>query len=61
MQGTLSLEIKQLVWEIDHPLLSSAEVKNVWSYTYTPQYIFMVWCLSQDNVHFITHLLYEIT
>jgi hypothetical protein len=26
------------------PLLSSAEVKNAWSYTSTPQYAFMVWC-----------------
>jgi len=23
---------------------SSADVKNVWSYTSTPQYAFMVWC-----------------
>jgi hypothetical protein len=27
------------------PLTSSAEVKNAWSYTSTPQYVFMAWCL----------------
>jgi len=31
------------VWSYhSHP--SSAEVKNAWSYTSTPQYIFMSWC-----------------
>jgi hypothetical protein len=28
-----------------HSPPSSAEVKNAWSYTSTPQYIFMTWCL----------------
>jgi len=31
-----SLEVKQLGHEADHSLLPSAEVKNVWSYTFTP-------------------------
>jgi hypothetical protein len=31
--------------EADHSPPSSAEVKNVWSYTSTPQYVFMVWSL----------------
>jgi hypothetical protein len=32
------------VWSYhSHP--SSAEVKNTWNYTSTPQYIFMSWCL----------------
>jgi hypothetical protein len=31
--------------EGDHSPLSSAEVKNAWSYTSTPQYGFMAWCL----------------
>jgi hypothetical protein len=30
--------------EADHSLLSSAEVKNVWKYTSTPQYAFVAWC-----------------
>jgi hypothetical protein len=29
----------------DHSRPYSAEVKNAWSYTSTPQYVFMVWCL----------------
>jgi hypothetical protein len=29
--------------EADHSPPSSAEVKNVWSYTSLPQYAFMVW------------------
>jgi hypothetical protein len=28
-----------------HLALSSAEVKNAWSYASTPLYIFMTWCL----------------
>jgi len=30
--------------EADHSPPSSEEVKNVWSYTSTPQYAFMGWC-----------------
>jgi len=30
----------------------SAEVKNVWSYTYTPQYVFMLWCLVKHTDSF---------
>jgi hypothetical protein len=30
--------------EADHLHLSIAIVKNVWSYTSTPQYAFMAWC-----------------
>jgi hypothetical protein len=33
-----------LVREADHSPPSSAEVKNVWSYTSTPQYTFTAWC-----------------
>jgi hypothetical protein len=29
----------------DHSPPTSAEVKNAWNYTSTPQYVFMVWCL----------------
>jgi len=29
-------------WEADHSRTTSAEVKNVWSYTATLPYIFMV-------------------
>jgi hypothetical protein len=35
----------------------SAEVKNAWSYTSTPQYVFMAWCLvkHRDNFTFTLH------
>jgi len=33
--------VKWLGHEADHSPPSSTKVKNVWSYTYTPQYIFM--------------------
>jgi hypothetical protein len=41
----LSLGVKRLGREADHSPPSSAEVKNEWSYTSTPRYIFMAWCL----------------
>jgi hypothetical protein len=49
--GTLSLGVKRPGCEADHSLPSSAEVKNAWSYTSTPQYVFMAWCLvkHRDN------------
>jgi hypothetical protein len=43
--GALSLGVKRPRREADHPPPSSAEVKNAWSYTSTPQYVFMAWCL----------------
>jgi hypothetical protein len=39
--GTLSLGVKRPAREADHSPPPSAEVKNVWSYTPTPQYVFM--------------------
>jgi hypothetical protein len=43
--------IKQLGHE-DHSPLSSAKVKNAWSYTSTPQYVFMAWCLVKHRDKF---------
>jgi hypothetical protein len=43
--GVLSLGVKRPGRETDHSPPCSAEVKNAWSYTPTPQYIFMAWCL----------------
>jgi hypothetical protein len=39
---------------------SSAEVKNAWSYTSTPQYVSMAWCLvkHRDNSTYLPTLLY---
>jgi hypothetical protein len=42
---SLSLEIKRPGREADNSHPSSAEVKNAWSYAYTPQYAFTAWCL----------------
>jgi hypothetical protein len=36
--------------EADHSPPSSAEVKNAWSYTSTPQYAFMAWCLFKHRM-----------
>jgi hypothetical protein len=54
--GVLSLRIKRPGRETDHSPPSSAEVKNEWSYTSTPQYVFMAWCLVKhwDNFTFFT-------
>jgi hypothetical protein len=39
--GALSLGVKRPGYETDHSLPSSAEVKNAWSYTSAPQYVFI--------------------
>jgi hypothetical protein len=44
LPGALSLGVKRLESEADHSTSSSAEDKNAWSYTSTPQYAFMAWC-----------------
>jgi hypothetical protein len=41
--GALSLGVKRPGREVDHSPPSGAEVKNAWSYTSTPQYVFMAW------------------
>jgi hypothetical protein len=38
--------------EAGHSPPSSAEVKNAWSYTSTPQYVFMAWCLVKHRDNF---------
>jgi hypothetical protein len=45
ISGALCRRIKGLGRETNHSFPSSAEVKNAWSYTTTPQYVFMEWCL----------------
>jgi hypothetical protein len=39
----ISLGVKRPGRDADNSPLSSAEVKNVWSYTSTPLYVFMAW------------------
>jgi hypothetical protein len=50
--GALSLGVKWPGREAGHSPPSSAEVKNAWSYTSTPQYAFMTWCLVKHMANF---------
>jgi hypothetical protein len=43
--GALTPEIERPGLESDHSHISSAKVKNAWSYISTPQCVFMAWCL----------------
>jgi hypothetical protein len=43
--GVLFPRVKCPEREADHSPPFSAEVKSEWSYTYTPQYVFMAWYL----------------
>jgi hypothetical protein len=60
--GTLFPEVgvKRPEREADQSPSSSAEVKNAWIYTSTPQYVFMAWCLvkHRDNFTFTIQLLF---
>jgi hypothetical protein len=47
-----SLGLKRLGREADISPPYSAEVKNAWSYTSTPQYVFMAWCLVKHRDKF---------
>jgi hypothetical protein len=40
--GALSLGVQELGREVDHLPPTSAEVKKMWIYSYTPLYVFMV-------------------
>jgi hypothetical protein len=42
--GTFSVGVKRSGRGADHSLPFSAEVKNAWTYTSTPQYAFTAWC-----------------
>jgi hypothetical protein len=46
--------------EADHSTPSGAEVKNVWSYTCTPPYVFMVLCSfkHKDDFTFYFYLVF---
>jgi hypothetical protein len=48
--GALSLGIKRPGCEADHSPPSSAEDKNERSYTSSPQYVFMEWCLIKHSI-----------
>jgi hypothetical protein len=50
--GVLSLGVKRPRREADHSPPSRAKVKKAWSYTSTPQYVFMAWCLVKNRNNF---------
>jgi hypothetical protein len=47
----LTMEVKCPGCEADCSPPSSSEVKNTWSCTSSPQYIFMMWCLIKQEIH----------
>jgi hypothetical protein len=53
--AALYVGLKRQGREANHPPPSSAEVKNKWSYTSIPQYVFRSWCLikHRDNFTFL--------
>jgi hypothetical protein len=58
LPGPLSLGIKRPGREADHSPQFSAEVKNAWGYTSTPQYVLMAWCLvkHRDSSSYLTYI-----
>jgi hypothetical protein len=50
--GALSPGAQRSGREADHSPPSSAEVKNAWSCTSAPQYVFMAWCLVKHRDNF---------
>jgi len=51
-RGTLTPGIKRPGCEADNSPSFSAEVKNAWNYTSSPQYIYMARCLIKHRVYF---------
>jgi len=58
--GALSLVVKRPRCEADHSPPSSVEVKNAWSYTLTPIYAFMAWCIVKHRNNFTFTLRFPI-
>jgi hypothetical protein len=50
--GTLFLGVKRPGRAADHSPPSTAEIKNAWSYTSSPPYVFMAWCLVKHRDSF---------
>jgi hypothetical protein len=48
--GILPPAVKRPGLEADNSPPSSVEIKNTWSYTSTPPYVFMAWCLIQHRI-----------
>jgi hypothetical protein len=49
----LSAGIKGLRREADHSIPKRVEVKNTWSYTYTPPYALIPWYVVKQRDNFI--------
>jgi hypothetical protein len=58
--GDLSLGLRRPGRESDHSTPSSAEV-NVWSYTSTPQYVFMAWYVAKHGTNVPLTFYYNFT
>jgi len=60
--GALSPRFKRPGREADHSPPSRAKVKNAWSYTFKPPYVFMVWGLvkHRDNFNFYLYFIYAL-
>jgi hypothetical protein len=52
VKESLSPGVNRPEREADHLPPFSAEIKNAWNYTFTPQYIFISWCLTKKQVRF---------
>jgi hypothetical protein len=48
--GDLTPGVKRTGREANHKPLYSADVKNAWNYTSSPQYIFMASCLIKQEI-----------
>jgi hypothetical protein len=48
--GGIFPRIKRPENEAHHSPLSSAEVRNAWSYASTPPYAFIAWCLVKHKI-----------
>jgi len=55
--------LKRPVCRAEHLPASTAEVKNTWSYTATPPYVFIEWYLvkHKDNLPYLTLLYVTVT
>jgi antirestriction protein ArdC len=49
--AVLTPRVKRSWRKANHPPPSGVEVKNTWSYTSIPTYIFMAWCSVKQCVH----------
>jgi hypothetical protein len=63
VKGTISPEVKRLRHEADHSRPTDAEIKNMWIYTSTFQYIFMAYGLisyARGQINFSTYSKFRI-